>query len=189
MKVLLADENLARSSELTLRLRAAGAHDIVHLQPGERLLDAVKAAVPDIIIVDMARPDRDSLDGVREVASRQPRPIVMFVDEDDPSFMEDAIAAGVSSYNVTGASLPDIKPIVQAAVAIFRRHEKVAGELEAAQAQLSEKAVIDRAKGLLMRAHRMDEPQAYRWLRRNAMKQRRRIVEVARDLVEKGRAG
>jgi response regulator NasT len=109
----------------------------------------------------------------------------MFVDRDDPAFMEEAIDAGVSSYNVLAASLPDVKPIVTAAVALFRRYRRVEDELARAKAGLAERQIIERAKSLLMQRRQIGEPEAYRWLRRTAMNGNRRIVEVAATLLER----
>ena len=113
----------------------------------------------------------------------------MFVDRDDRAFMEEAIAAGVSSYNVVDTAFPDIKPIVMAAVAIFRKYQKVADDLSKAKASLLERETINRAKSMLMRQQNIDEPQAYRWLRRRAMNESRRIGDIAADLLaSEGRA-
>ncbi|MFO1072519.1 MAG: ANTAR domain-containing protein [Geminicoccaceae bacterium] len=183
MKVLLADADPQRVQLLETQLRDAGATQVVRPRAGESLLDAVARARPDVVIVDMARPDRDALDGIRHVTRDAPRPVVMFVDRDDPAFMEAAIEAGVSSYNVVGAALPDVKPIVAAAVALFRRHHRVALELRRAEASLRERQVVDRAKALLMRQRRLSEPEAYRWLQRRAMDSGRRLAEVAAELV------
>ncbi|MFO1075839.1 MAG: ANTAR domain-containing protein [Geminicoccaceae bacterium] len=183
MKVLLADADPQRVQLLETQLRDAGATQVVRPRAGESLLDAVARARPDVVIVDMARPDRDALDGIRHVARDAPRPVVMFVDRDDPAFMEAAIEAGVSSYNVVGAALPDVKPIVAAAVALFRRHHRLALELRRAEASLRERQVVDRAKALLMRQRRLSEPEAYRWLQRRAMDSGRRLAEVAAELV------
>lgn len=183
MKVLLADADPQRVQLLETQLRDAGATRVVRPHAGESLLDAVARARPDVVIVDMARPDRDALDGIRHVARDAPRPVVMFVDRDDPAFMEAAIEAGVSSYNVVGAALPDVKPIVAAAVALFRRHHRLALELRRAEASLRERQVVDRAKALLMRQRRLSEPEAYRWLQRRAMDSGRRLAEVAAELV------
>jgi response regulator NasT len=150
---------------------------------GGSLIDAVAASAPDVIIVDMARPDRDGLDDLRRATAANPRPIVMFVDRDDRGFMEEAIAAGVSSYNVVGTAFPDIKPIVMAAVAIFRKYQQVADDLTKVRATLLERETINRAKSMLMRQRDIDEPQAYRWLRRRAMNESRRIGDVAADLL------
>jgi len=183
LKVLLADANRDRADAVALRLGEAGNVHIVRLEECERLVEVVAAEAPDVVIVDMSRPDRDSLDGIREVTARNPRPIVMFVDQDDFSFMEEAIEAGVSSYNLVGAAVPDVKPIVQAAVAIFRRYQKLAGDLNKAEARLEERAIIQKAKTLLMQQRKMDEPRAHAWLRKRAMDRGKRMVDIATELL------
>ena len=183
MRVLLADASPARAHLVEARLRAASATATVRPRPGEPLRDAVARERPDVVIVDMDRPDRDALDDIRRITRDDPRPVVMFVDRDDPAFMEAAIEAGVSSYNVVGASLPDVKPIVAAAVAMFRRHRRVEDELRRAETSLHERLLVDRAKAALMRQRRLSEPEAYRWLRRRAMDRGRRLPEVAADLL------
>ena len=138
---------------------------------------------PDVIIVDISRPDRETLDDLRRVGADNPRPVVMFVDRDDRAFMEEAIAAGVNSYNVVDRAFPDVEPIVMAAVAIFRRYRQVAEDLHKANATLKERETINRAKSMLMKQRSIDEPKAYRWLRRRAMNGNRRIVDVAAELL------
>jgi response regulator NasT len=188
VRVLLADSDAERAGLVEALLARGGAVAVSRLAPGEALLDAVARIEPDVVIVDMARPDRDALDDIRNVTRHAPRPIVMFVDQDDRHFMEEAIAAGVSSYNVVGVDLPQIKPIIQAAVALFRRYRQVEEELRKAETSLRERALIDRAKALLMRRRRIGEPEAYRWLRRQAMDRGRRIVDVARALLDEAEA-
>jgi response regulator NasT len=139
----------------------------------------------------MTRPDRDALDGIRQVAALNPRPVVLFVDEDDPAFMEEAINAGVSSYNAIGMPPPDVKPILRAAIALFLRHQQAQDGLKLAESRLIERSVIDRAKTLLIKQRRLSEPDAYKWLRRTAMSRGRRIVDVASELIRatEGNAG
>ena len=182
--MLLADADPERAPAVENALQEAGATAIVRPGPGEPLIDAVARLAPDVVIVDMQRPDRDALDDLRHVTRHHPRPIVMFVDVDDPAFMEAAIGAGVSSYNVVGSSLPDIKPIIAAAIAMFRRFSQIEAELRRAEQGLAERALIDRAKTLLIRSRRMTEPEAYRWLRRQAMDRGRRIADIAAELLE-----
>ncbi len=184
LKVLLADDNQERADAVARRLSEAGIDEIVRLASGQRLIDVVQATKPDVVIVDMSRPDRDSLESIREVTAKDPLPIVMFVDRDDPAFMEDAIDAGVSSYNLVSSALPDVKPIAQAAVAIFRRYQKVASGLHEAEVRLNERTVIQRAKTLLMQQRKMAEPQAHKWLRQTAMNSGRRMVDVASALLD-----
>ena len=184
MRVLLADSDAERAPAVEAALRDAGATALARPNPGEPLLAAVARIAPDVLIVDMQRPDRDALDDLRHVTRHHPRPIVVFVDQDDRAFMEDAIAAGVSSYNVVGTSLPDVKPIIQAAIAMFRRFSVIEAELRRAEAGLAERALVDRAKAHLMRTRRLSEPDAYKLLRRQAMDRGRRIADIAAALLE-----
>lgn len=191
MKVLLADDDAERAGAVARVLAADAGLTVVRLKPGESLEDAVACLSPDVVLVDMARPDRDALDGIRHLAALTPRPVVLFVDEDDPGFMEDAIGAGVSSYNALGMPPPDVKPILRAAVSLFRRHQQARDDLKDAEARLKERSIIDKAKALLIRQRRMSEPDAYKFLRRTAMSTARRIVDVASDTIKEmeGNAG
>jgi response regulator NasT len=105
--------------------------------------------------------------------------------------MEEAIGAGVSSYNAIGMPPPDVKPILRAAVALFRRHQQAQDDLKQAENRLNERSVVDRAKALLIKQRRLSEPDAYKWLRRTAMSRGRRIVDVAGELIKEaeGNAG
>ena len=183
MRVLLADDNAERAGALARLLAADAGLTVLRLGPHELLADAVAQHRPDIVLVDMARPDRDALDGIRQVTARNPSPIVLFVDEDDPAFMEEAIGAGVSSYNVIGVPPPDVKPILRAATALFRRHQDARDGQTHAETKLKEREIVDRAKAILIRDRRLGEPEAYRWLRRQAMTSGKRIAEVARTVV------
>jgi response regulator NasT len=188
LRVLLADSNSERADALAEKLEATDATEVLRAPPGSSIADVVTAETPDVIIVDMTLPDRDALEDIRVVNSHAPRPVVMFVDRDDPGFMEEAIAAGVSSYNVVGMTLPDVKPIVAAAIAIFRRHRQVEQELAQAKAAIGERRMLERAKAILMRRRGIGEPAAYRWLRRKAMNESRRIADVAAELIAADRS-
>jgi response regulator NasT len=188
LRVLLADSNSERADALAEKLEATDDTEVLRARPGSSIADVVSAEMPDVVIVDMALPDRDALEDIRAVNSREPRPIIMFVDRDDPGFMEEAIAAGVSSYNVVGITLPDVKPIVAAAIAIFRRYRLVEQELAQAKAAIEERRTLERAKAILMRRRGIGEPEAYRWLRRKAMNESRRIADVAAELIARDRS-
>ena len=179
--MLLADTDPERAELLAEAL--AREAEVVRVQAHESLPEAVRREAADLVVVDMGRPDRDALEAVRALCARRRLPIVLFVDDDDPDFMREAIAAGVSSYNVVGAALPDIKPIMRVAIALFDRYRRMEDDLRRAEEQLEERALIARAKAALMRRHSLSEPEAYRALRRRAMEGRERIVDVAARLL------
>lgn len=189
--MLLADDDAERAGAVARVLTADTGLHVLRMTQGQSLAAAVASLAPDVVLVDMARPDRDALDGIRQVAALNTRPVVLFVDEDDPGFMEEAITAGVSSYNAIGMPPPDVKPILRAAVALFRRHRQAQDDLKQAEARLTERSVIDRAKAILIKQRRVSEPDAYKWLRRTAMSSGRRIVDIAGELIKQseGSAG
>ncbi len=191
MRILLADDDAERAGAVAHVLAADPGLTVNRLDPAMSLADAVTSLAPDVVLVDMARPDRDALDGIRQVAALNTRPVVLFVDEDDPAFMEEAISAGVSSYNAVGVKPPDVKPILRAAAALFRRFQQAQEELKDAEAKLQARAIVDRAKAILIKQRRLSEPDAYKWLRRTAMSKNRRILDVAGDVIRdmEGTAG
>lgn len=83
LKVLIADDNTDRANEVARYLRKTGVGDFILVRLGESLTNAVGTHSPDVVIVDMSRPDRDSLENIRTVTTENPRPIVMFVDHSD----------------------------------------------------------------------------------------------------------
>jgi len=108
---------------------------------------------------------------------------VMFAGTDDPGFAQEAIAAGVCSYNLSGVALQDVRPIMASAIALFQRYRHVETELAAAKAMLEERRLIERAKAILMKNRQMTEPDAYRWLQKRAMNESRKLAQVVADFV------
>jgi len=189
MKILVADCDGSHAKELFARFKALDDNFTVILaRPGQNLLDAVRDASPDVVIVDMARPDRDGLDSVRSLNAATMLPVLMFIDEDDPQFMEDAIAAGVCSYHVGGVALPAMKPILRTALAVFQRMRGLQARLTEAEEQTDTRKTIDAAKRLLMTQDRMTEPMAHRYLQRRAMTQQKKLKDAALGLLSERNA-
>lgn len=185
IKVLLADENKRRVNDLYDILSQDLSLEAVRLEPGHSLIDAVSHHKPDVVLVDISRPDRDALDSIRALSSSgQRRPVALFVDEDDPPLMEAAFEAGVCSYNVVDTPPTDVKPLLRAAIGLYAHFQKTRSELEEAQTEISNRKMVDQAKRLLMRSERINEAEAHRHLQRQAMRQSRRLVDVARELVQ-----
>jgi len=181
-KIALVDARPERARQLLETLAGAGFQNVALATSGPDLVDRLAALKPDIVVMDMALPDRDALEGVRNIAAASAGPIVMFADADDPALVEEAIGAGVISYNLSGVSSRDMKAILASAIALYRRNSKVEAELAAAHGALDERRVIERAKAALMAKHKLTEPQAYRQLRTRAMNESRKIADVAAEI-------
>jgi len=184
MKILVADRDGNRAVALSAQLRAQDdAFAVILVGDGEDLLDAVRRTSPDMVLVDMARPDRDGLDSVRSLSAANMLPVVMFVDDDDPEFMEAAIAAGVTSYHLYDLALPAIKPVLRTAMAFFKRSRQMSTRLAEAEEQIAARQTIEAAKRLLMTQDKMSEPAAHRFLQRRAMDQQKKMAEIAAALL------
>ncbi|HEY4343327.1 MAG TPA: ANTAR domain-containing protein [Parvibaculum sp.] len=183
----MIDTDAERAQALEAKLSASGFAEVLRVPEGPGIAAAVERIRPDLIIIDMALPDRDALEDIRVVSDAQP--VVMFAGGDDPVFAEEAIAAGVCSYNLSGVALEDVKPILASAIALFRRYHRVENELAAARALLDERRLIERAKAILMRERKMTEPEAYRWLQRRAMNENRKLAQVVAEFVEREESG
>jgi response regulator NasT len=182
LRILLIDTDADRARALEEQLSASGFAEMLRVPDGADLAETVERAKPDLIIIDMALPDRDALEDIRAVSAAHP--IVMFAGGDDPVFAEEAIAAGVCSYNLSGVALDDVKPIMASAIALFRRYRRVEAELAAAKAMLEERRLVERAKAILMQGRKMTEPEAYRWLRTKAMNENRKLAKVVVEFVK-----
>ncbi|HVV28763.1 MAG TPA: ANTAR domain-containing protein [Rhizomicrobium sp.] len=180
LTVLLIDSDPERARALEDRLSESGFARILRAD-GPDLSAAVRRIRPDLVIIDIALPDRDTLEDIRAVSAAHP--IVMFAGTDDPDFAREAIAAGVCSYNLSGVALADVKPIMASAIALFQRYRHVETELAAARALLDERRRLERAKAILMQNRRMTEPEAYRWLQKKAMNESRKLSQIVADFV------
>jgi response regulator NasT len=180
LTILLIDINAERAGALEDKLSESGYARVLRAQ-GPDLAAQVERAKPDLVIIDMALPDRDALEDIRNVSAANP--VVMFAGTDDPAFAQEAIAAGVCSYNLSGVALQDVRPILASAIALFQRYRHVETELAAAKALLNERRLIERAKAILMKDRKMTEPDAYRWLQKKAMNESRKLAQVVADFV------
>ncbi len=180
LTILLIDTEEERARALEEKLLESGFARVLRAQ-GPDLGAIVEREHPDLVIIDMALPDRDALEDIRAISSG--RPIVMFAGTDDPAFVREAIAAGVCSYNLSGVALADLKPIMTSAIALFQRYRHVETELAAANALLDERRKLERAKAILMKDKRMTEPEAYRWLQKKAMNESRKLSQIVEDFV------
>jgi response regulator NasT len=121
--------------------------------------------------------------------TQQILPVLMFIDVDDPAFMEEAIEAGVSSYHTGGLPLPAIKPILRTAVALIKRMRLLHDRLAEAEQTIAARQTIEAAKRILMKEEKMTEPAAHRFLQRRAMEQQKKLGEVAASLLRDRKPG
>ena len=184
LRVLVIDRDLERAALVRQALAEADAELQVEVATGSGdLIVLLRAAQPDVVIIDLDLPDRDTIEQLRVATREMPRPIVMFVDQSEESVMRAAISAGVSAYIVDGLQPKRVKPILDVAVARFQAFEGLRRELEVARTSLADRKLIDRAKGIIMTMRGLSEEEAYAMLRNKAMKEQKKPSEIARSII------
>ncbi len=183
LNILVIDDNSDRAAVLEQGLVEAGYTRVMTIHSMTNLTQRVQAMAPDVVIIDLANPDRDTLESMFQVSREVRRPIAMFVDQSDAQSIGAAIEAGVSAYVVDGLRKERVRPIVEMAVSRFNAFDRLRRERDEAVSQLAERKLIERAKGLLMQRRSMSEADAYSTLRQAAMRQNRKMVEIAQSVI------
>lgn len=180
-----------RSRSLRIGLLENGFNLIASLPADVFLSERIAQLQPDLIIVDAESDARDALEHVVMATRDERRPIVMFTNDDDTRHVKDAVAAGVSAYIVAGLSAERIRPILDVALARFEHEQSLLQTLASTQserdelsAELKDRKLIDRAKGLLMQRQNLSEDEAFRKMRKTAMDKGLKLADVAQRMLD-----
>ncbi|MCX8146443.1 MAG: ANTAR domain-containing protein [Azovibrio sp.] len=182
--ILVIDESQRRAVDICTGLIQAGHQVAAVLPSAVDLIARIEEIKPDIILIETESPSRDTLEHIAVMNRAMPRPVVMFAQDGDSGTIRAAVKAGVAAYVVDGFDIARLKPIVEVAIARFEEHQALKRELAEASRKLSERKLIEKAKGILMKTRGLDEEAAYATLRRLAMEKSRPIAEIAANVVE-----
>ena len=182
LSILIVDENRLRASIIEDGLREAG-HTRVHVVTSVNEVARIIAdTTPDVVVIDLENPGRDRLEHFFSLSRALKKPVAMFVDRSDAAEIEAAVEAGVSAYVVDGLKKERVKPILDMAISRFNAFSRLTRELEEARSALEERKIIEQAKAIVMKSRGLGEAEAYALLRRTAMNQNRRIIDIAQSV-------
>ncbi|MEM1274440.1 MAG: ANTAR domain-containing protein [Pseudomonadota bacterium] len=183
LSIVVVEEDRDRAISIVDALRDSGEYDVHVIGNASGLARKIAAFMPDVVLIDIDNPTRDMLEELTLASGPLERPVAMFVSGAASGLARAAVESGVSAYIVDGLQPERLAPILEAAIARFQMGRQMRTELAETRRALEERKVIDRAKGLLMKAKGIDEDAAYALLRKTAMDQGRRVAEVAEALV------
>lgn len=183
LKIVIVDESPVRSAIIEEGLREAGFTQVTRIEEMTNLLARIYAIDPDVIIIDLENPSRDVLEQMFQVSRIVKRPIAMFVDQSDAASIQASVDAGVSAYIVGGLVKDRVKNILDLCISRFNAFARLQSELEQAKTALEDRKVIDRAKGILMKAKGLTEEEAYALLRKTAMNEKKKMAEIAQSVI------
>lgn len=183
VRIVLVDDDAERATLLEAALQAHGHRVEARLDTQADLAAAVRHWLPDIVLIDVDAPSRDTLESLASIHRDHPRPVVLFAAHSDADTIRRAIRAGVSAYVVDGMTPARLQPVLDVAIARFQEHLAIKQELVDTQQRLADRRDVDRAKLLLMERRRLGENEAYELLRTMAMNRKQRLGDMARALL------
>lgn len=184
LRVLVVDSSRERAADVCAAVALAGHQVAAVLTNALDLSDQVLATKPDVIFIQADSPSRDTLEHLAIVNRDCPRPVLLFSQDTDSAMIRRAVKAGVSSYVVDSVSSERLDGLVEVAIAQFEEFQHLRTERDDATRKLSERIVVDKAKGLLMKARGLNEDAAYHALRKLAMERGRKLADVAQDVID-----
>ncbi|WP_345532518.1 ANTAR domain-containing response regulator [Viridibacterium curvum] len=183
LKILVIDEVQERALEICEGLTRAGHMVAAVLPDAFGLVERIQDVQPDVVLINTDSPSRDTLEHIAAMNASFPRAVLMFSEDSGDDAIRQAMRAGVSSYVVDGLEPAKLSSLLRVATAHFDEFMALRRERDEAQRKLSERVIVDRAKGVLMKARGMGEDEAYHALRKLAMERGRKLVEVAEEVL------
>lgn len=173
----------AHAPALRTDLEGVGLEVRAALDRRTMVQDVIRSA-PDVVVCYENHPDDALFAVTATLQETAPRPFVLFTADPDAEKIERAAAAGVHAYVVDGYAPGRLRSVIHVAQARFRRDQALRQELTEVRDRFSERKLVDRAKGILMRVRNVPEEEAFRGLRSAAMQSKQRIGQVARQVID-----
>lgn len=160
LKIVVVEPEEDRARAVAEVLAKDAGCRVVILSDASGLARRLAEIDPDVVLIDMANPSRDVIEELSIAAAPKERAVALFAPGGNTDVMRAAIEAGVSAYVAEGVRPEALRPVIDLAIAQFGQMQRLRAELEATRRALEERKVVDRAKGILMRARGLSEEDA-----------------------------
>ena len=181
VRILVAEDEALIRMDLVEMLREAGYEVIAEATNGEEAIALATLHQPDLCILDVKMPVLDGISAAEKIISIAP--VLMLTAFSQRELVERARDAGVMAYVVKPFSISDLVPAIEIAMSRHTQMKSLADEVADLHERLETRKVIDRAKGILMKALNLSEPEAFTWIQRAAMDRRLTMKEVAQAVI------
>lgn len=185
--VLVYSSGARAADSLLPDLQSAGFTVLATAGECSKLVQAVVRHAPDLVVADVPQLDDAFLKTLRALGEVAPLPVLLFTADADAQRMANAVEAGVHAYAVLGYGAPLLRPLALLAQARFKREQALLKQLNDVSTRFEERKVVDRAKGILMRARQMSDDEAFQLLRTASMHTNRRLGQVSQQVIQSAR--
>lgn len=179
---LVLTASVSDAPALSDDLEAAGIHIIGAVQRNMLVQEAIRLA-PDMVVGRAASPDSDLFDAAALLLATAPRPVLLFTSDSDADKMTRALECGIHAYVINGYAPQRLRALIHLAQARFAHEQRLREQLADVSGRFEERKLVDRAKGILMRARQVSEDEAFRVLRAASMHSNLRVGQVSRQVI------
>ena len=181
IRILVAEDEALIRMDLVEMLQEAGYEVVAQATNGEEAIALATEQSPDLAILDVKMPILDGISAAEKIISIAP--VLMLTAFSQRELVERARDAGVMAYVVKPFTIGDLIPAIEIAISRHTQMRSLAEEVADLHERLETRKVIDRAKGILMKALNLSEPEAFSWIQRAAMDRRLTMKEVAQAVI------
>ena len=183
LRVLIADEDRDALQSLGTVLEGLGHEVAPYVVSVSEAVDLIATEDPDLAIVVVHRDDEHALALIAETVEYASGPVIAQTRDGDVDFVAQAAERGISAW-IESTSPEAVQGAIEVAMRRYEEHAKLQLKVDQLESALERRALIERAKGILMERHGLDETAAFSILRDHARAQSRRVVDVARSVTE-----
>ncbi|CAN2196440.1 AmiR Response regulator with putative antiterminator output domain [Candidatus Nanopelagicaceae bacterium] len=181
IRILVAEDEALIRMDLVEMLQEAGYQVVAQATNGEEAIALATEHNPDLAVLDVKMPILDGISAAEKIISIAP--VLMLTAFSQRELVERARDAGVMAYVVKPFTIGDLIPAIEIAISRHTQMRSLADEVADLHERLETRKVIDRAKGILMKALNLSEPEAFSWIQRAAMDRRLTMKEVAQAVI------
>lgn len=183
LRILLADDEALIRLDLREMLTEAGHEIVGEAANGQEAVQLAQELHPDIVIMDVKMPVMDGLTAAQQITEAEIAPVLLLTAYSQQDIVARATEAGVIAYLVKPVREQQLFPAVEVAVSRFRAWKELGRELDELKESLATRKLVDRAKGILMTAHKMTEQEAYRKMQQFSMAKRISLKKLAEEII------
>ncbi len=185
-RVVIAEDEAIIRLDLREILEEEGYEVVAETGRGDEAIELVKEHRPDVVILDIRMPGTDGLQAAKEIAGERLAAVLMLTAFSQRDLIEQARDAGALAYLVKPFDRNDLVPQIEVALGRHREIVALSKEVKGLEQQIETRRTVDRAKGILMDECGLKEHEAFTWVQRTAMRDRRTMKEIALQVIENG---
>lgn len=184
LRVVVAEDEALIRLDLVEMLTESGYEVVGQAGDGLAAIEITEKVKPDLVVMDVKMPKLDGISAAERIAAQRIAPVVILTAFAQRDLIERARDAGAMAYLTKPFTIEDLMPAIELAVSRFKETKQLDSEISDLQEQLKARKLIERAKGLLMKKLKINEPEAFQWMQKTAMDKRRSMTDVAQLVID-----